>query len=326
MEWIRVALAVAVAATQEERPLALSGTESKINRSVYLQIRSPEEWEEFWREHTGTHERPPELDFGKSTVLALVQGIHRIKRVDPPSVDEKDGVVRLMAYAFCDPQDLGKADETTAYWIAEVPRLEKPHEMWFGYYVWGQGCNGYEAIASFSPLGNGVLVFFPKPQENLFAFFSATGKRISRVPVAEEDGKLRRPTVGLPFERAYSPDGFWLILTAPRKLRILLPVGRPLDERLKTQIAALLDPPKLDLDGLVDLLRDPRIEVRDRATRELAEKAFHHLGELERAARDSEPELRTRIEAVLRELTPLKVLAPLAKDPKSREALRKFGD
>jgi hypothetical protein len=96
-------------------------------------------------------------------------------------------------------------------------------------------------------------------------------------------------------------------------------VGAKFDQ----QMAAALEAPKLDLDGLLQQLDDDSLDARSTAVETLKEKAIHHLDTLVKARDGASGDRKARLQDVIAELEPLKELLTLAKDEGVRKAFKR---
>jgi hypothetical protein len=188
----------------------------------------------------------------------------------------------------------------------------------------------YDARCFVSPVGNGFLVFCPNEANDLFAFYSAKGEKVSAYGWGLWNEKEREVHhIGccgavLSLDVKVEDDGWFVTAKTPvtgRAVRIFVPLGRVLDELLRAQLSALLDPPKFDVDALLKELDDDRAEVRERATLALKEKGIHSLDRLRKAASSASLDAKMRLESVIQALEPLKSVMPLAQDEAFRKAV-----
>lgn len=186
----------------------------------------------------------------------------------------------------------------------------------------------YDATAHPSPAGNGFIVTCPNQGNDLIAFYTPKGERVTGFGwevFPEEDRET--VTIGccgtlLVSDTSFSDDGWWMTIRAGRSsVRVFVPAGRPMDAVLRAQLDALLSEPKVDVDGLVARLGDDDAEARLKAAWELKTGGVRHIEKLEAARKQAAGERKAQLDEILEALSPAaKLLLPLEKDPAFRKA------
>jgi hypothetical protein len=190
----------------------------------------------------------------------------------------------------------------------------------------------YDANVYVSPAANGFVVTCCNRENDLVAFYSPKGERLTQYgwDLLEEKERVfdRIGCCGDTLRAGFSvsKDGWFLVLKAPetgREIRFFLPLGKPVGAKFDKQMAAALEAPKLDLDGLLQQLDDDSLDARSTAVETLKEKAIHHLDTLVKARDGASGDRKARLQDVIAELEPLKELLTLAKDEGVRKAFKR---
>jgi hypothetical protein len=130
-----IATLIAVAAPRIPFVTLADGAYSGIASPTQVVLRNAAEWETFWQQHTGNvtpPPAPPQVDFSRETVIAVVLGTRptggyavRIVAVDPPAAPGEALVVRVED-SSPPPGTIVTQALTSPFHIVTIPRWDGP--------------------------------------------------------------------------------------------------------------------------------------------------------------------------------------------------------